>query len=328
LFTPESTAIMPDVLRITPVGLPSQERTVLGVAANLLAALDLKVQILDEEDAGATLAVVNAESPAGIRYLAASAGAPLKIVIADQEGQGQGQLFLPRPIRVQGLKDAIYDLWNSRLGGAGSTDGIGATPADGPGNLFAALLMARRGGQLVEFSDDQGRRVVLDGGHGLYYSDLEDKALETLAQRPGSLRSLPGMGGSARPQGKDGHPFANLVWMAAWFGGSTVSGGPDTAERRVRLRSFPRLPKLFLRPEYLRVAAMMTKAPLSPRQLALASGVALERVIDLCHIAEVLGILETQAGATPVPAASPRAGRGGLLAKLARRLSSGIGVRG
>jgi hypothetical protein len=324
------TQAMPQIMRITPVGLPTQERTILGVAANLLAALDLEVQVLEEASPSANLAVVNGESAAGIRYLADPAGAALKIVIADQESQGQGQLLLARPVRVQGLKDAIYDLWSSRQERPEGGSPAPAAAVDGTGadTLFAAMLLARRGQQVVEFSPAVGPPVLLDGTKALYYSEQQDKALEAIARQGGTSRPLSQDAAQGRIHGHGGHPFADLVWMAAWFGGQGVAGSALPPGRPLRLRTFPRLPKLFLRPEYVRVAAMLTKAPLAPQQLAQASGVALERVLEFCHIAEVLGILEAAEGSLPTrPAAAPRAA-GGLLAKLARRLSSGIGARG
>jgi len=317
-------------MRITPVGLGPQERTVLGVATKLLSALEVDVALLEEASPKANLAVIDGDSPIGAHYLTSPKAATLRVVIGGREQHGAGVLWLPRPVRVQGLKDAIYELWSRGETQGGGDHASSSPPANlgqgTPDTLFGAMRKARVAKQRVLFKSSGGHNILLDGTTGLFHTRFDSRELEAVAQAAGTASLLPPLGEQRLAEDGKAAPFSELVWMAAWFGSKAVTGEVWPEDRAARLKAFPRLPKLFLLPEYVQIAAMLTKGSLTPQQIANSTGISADRVIDFCRIAEVLNILEVTQSAS-APRTNSGTAKGGLLAKLARKLALGVGGR-
>ncbi len=331
---------MKQVARILPVGLEQQERTILGVVVNLLSAFDLDVEVVDDASEAPHIALVNGEASVGMEYLHSPDTAPVKIVISATPLSGYGAHSLSKPVRVQALKDAIFELWTQNQESIQQVEkNLGsrskAKPQPRPAkteaglraeqvqDLMLALLLARSQQKHLLFSGQAGHGVLLDGLHGQYYSGLSGEAMEAVCQQQGQAQALgPGPFMSAI-EGLEAKPFNDIAWSAARFGAAGRLYDGAELDHTLVMKAFPRFPRRHLRPEHTRVAAMLTKTPMSLRELEANSGIAMDVLIEFYNIGVVLDVLQAKPTEQREIRKLSGGKRGGLLAKIAKRLKIG-----
>lgn len=332
---------MTQIARILPVGLDQQERTILGVVVNLLAAFDLEINVLgDDDDQAPHIALIGGERPEGTAYLANSGGAPLKIVVSQTPVSGHGVHAVSKPLRVQTLKDVIFDLWTSHQDLLQESDRrfkpkltrsrpetkaaplaeFDAAQAD---NLFLALFFARSRRMHLLFSDEANHGILLDGLRGLCYSGLQSAELEKVCERRGFSQALePGPFMSAMA-GLKSKAFGDIAWSAAHFGARGRLYDGTELDAPLVMTAFPRFPRRHSRPEYMRVAAILTKMPMSLRELEANTGTSLEILMDFYNLGVILDVLHAKPPEGRDVRKLTGGKRGGLLAKIAKRLKFG-----
>ena len=95
---------------LSAVGLSPQEGTVVNVVANLLAALDHSVKVLDAGDNSGDIVLISHASDAGRAALGTLGKGQRAVLFVDNEGEVNGYPALTRPVRVQTLRDLLVDL--------------------------------------------------------------------------------------------------------------------------------------------------------------------------------------------------------------------------
>jgi len=109
-------------------------------------------------------------------------------------------------------------------------------------------------------------------------------------------------------------PLARLIWLGGLVSGQgSLLPGHDP-EAKYRLNRWPQTEREF--PRHFRIATAMMKAPATLPEVAAASGIALEEIVDFVNANLATGVAEAVVEAAPEPAAQAR---GGLLGRLRGR---------
>src|SRR5512143_533991 len=95
---------------LSAVGLSPQEGTVVNVVANLLAALDHSVKVLEGGDTTGDIVLIGHDSDAGKAALGNLGKEQRAVLFVDSEDVANGYPVLTRPVRVQTLRDLLVDL--------------------------------------------------------------------------------------------------------------------------------------------------------------------------------------------------------------------------
>ncbi|HEY0721417.1 MAG TPA: hypothetical protein VGE50_09190 [Gammaproteobacteria bacterium] len=318
---------------LSVVGLSPQEGTVVNVAANLLAALDHSVKVLGSGDYSGDIVLLSPASEAGKAALGSLAAGQRAVLFVDSEDQGQGHASLLRPVRVQTLHDLLVELL-TRLSTRSVAAPVAATPATTakpiaasplPGNLFYLLLDAMLSRSLLRVECCEGSVVLIHGPTRGIYTRVDSITMARVAQSGPELLRVDRLGESEFMQAARGMSLTRLhdvIWLAERHGSRGVLPEGHSTEVPVRLKVWPKFNSRHVRPEYLKLAALLSRQPLTLHALASAGGVALPQVIDFYNAALAFGVVESKASApvvTPLPSKSPA--NAGLLSKIARRLA-------
>src|SRR5512138_178567 len=117
---------------LSAVGLSPQEGTVVNVVANLLAALDHSVKVLDAGDTSGDIVLVDHASAAGRAVLGNLGKGQRAVLFVDDESDIKGYPALTRPVRVQTLRDLLVELVPEVPGSALAAAPAAAVPVARP----------------------------------------------------------------------------------------------------------------------------------------------------------------------------------------------------
>ena len=196
-----------------------------------------------------------------------------------------------------------------------------AIRAPEPVTLLALLARLTSGdlGGLRRYRRPSGPTLLIDAGARTYHGpaalkplmpyfegEVPDAALEVV-----DTATFEREAAAAGPA----QPLARLIWVGALASGrGSLLPGHDP-DAKYRLNRWPQTEREF--PRHFRIATAMMKAPATLAEVAAASGIALEEIVDFVNANLATGVAEAVAEAAPESA--PQARSGGLLGRLRGR---------
>lgn len=321
---------------LSAVGLSPQEGTVVNVVANLLAALDHAVKVLDAGDVSGDIVLISHASDAGRAALGALGKEQRAVLFVDSEHEVNGYPALTRPVRVQTLRDLLVDLvpripvQTTQAAAQAQPARPAASPdakvpaATHPNNLFYLLLDSVVQRTLLRIDNDTDDVLLVHGPSQCIYTRIAGVGLDQMAkQAPDGLhpRTLAESDFMRATKGMPLTRLHDLIWLAERHGSRGVLLQGHSLDMPVRLKVWPKFNSRHVRPDYLKLAAMLSKQPLTLRALAQSSGVALANVIDFYNASVAFGVIETMETAPVVTPPPKPSASGGLLGKIAKRLA-------
>jgi len=159
--------------------------------------------------------------------------------------------------------------------------------------------------------------LVLDPATQTYLGGSSLKAFQPYGEsplRPDDIHPIEA-GELAQMAGKLGapQPWSRLAWLCALVGHrGTIAPGVDP-NAQFKLNKWPQTEREF--PKHFRIATVMMKGPALLTEIAEASGVGLDEVIDYVNASLAAGVAEAESG-TPAPVDAGKGG--GLLGRFRR----------
>jgi hypothetical protein len=323
---------------LSVIGLSPQEGTVVSVAANLLAALDHNIRVLSEGDTQGDIVLISPAAAAGKAVLASLDANQRAVLFVDGDGDVAGRHpALTRPVRVQVLRDLLIDLIPRLPAKAAQVSkpsvvapapklapvtAVTAAASSLPANLFYLLLDTMLKQAMVRVEHD-GRIVLIHGPSQCIYTSLDSGELASLSRQTEAVQSqkLSESDFMRAAKGLSLTRMHDLIWLAERHGSQGVLLPGHSADVPVRLKVWPKFNNRHVRPEYLKLAAMLSRQPLTLHALAESSGVALPQVIDFYNASVSFGVVEKMESAPVVTPPPKPANSSGLLGKIARKLA-------
>lgn len=176
-------------------------------------------------------------------------------------------------------------------------------PAPEPEPVNVADLLVRR----VPGTAMRAGDLVIDPERDAYYADDALKPLKAaLDQAPSTLRPLDAATLATARQRKP-HPMARLRWFAGLVATPGELAHGLSREEKYKLARWPQTEREF--PRHFRIATAMMKEAATPADLAKASGVPLDEVIDYINASKAAGWLALERDEPP-PAEEESAPKG------------------
>jgi len=321
---------------LSAIGLSPQEGTVVNVVANLLVALDHSVKVLDSGDMTGDIVLIGHASEAGRTALGNLDKGQRAVLFVDNEGEISGYPMLIRPVRVQTLRDLLVDLVPRiptqakavtpvQPSSRPSIKPATATAAtEHPDTLFYLLLDAALNHTLLRINNGEHAVVHIHGPTQCIYTQVDGAGLEQMSKLAPEALQVQKLAESDFMRATKGISLTRLhdvIWLAERHGshGALLSG--HSIDVPVRLKVWPKFNSRHVRPDYLKLAALLSKQPLTLRTLAEISGVTLPHVIDFYNASVAFGVIEKMETAPVVTPPLKPSASSGLLGKIARRLA-------
>ncbi|HRN62463.1 MAG TPA: hypothetical protein PLF73_08385, partial [Luteimonas sp.] len=255
----------------------------------------------------ATEAIVEAEPPAPDAIADPAPPAPL----APPEPPAPAQVPEPTPAPTPATASTPEPA---------PTDIPAATPADiaPPGTLFGWLSSGTLRGRL-RYRRPSGPNLLIDADARSYHGPAALKPLAQYFEGEVALEDFETLDAATweRESGESGEAqsLSRLLWLGALLTGKgQLLPGLDP-EAKYQLTRWPQTEREF--PRHFRIATAMMKGPAVLADVAEASGIALEEIIDFVNASLATGVAEVVPEPPPEPVAPPRSG--GLLGRLRGR---------
>jgi hypothetical protein len=187
-----------------------------------------------------------------------------------------------------------------------------------PSTLFEWLISGRLDG-LRRYRRSSGPTLLIDMQARSYHGPAALKPLMPYFEGELAAEALePVDAGTFQREAEAigaAQPLSRLVWLGGLVsGGGRLLPGHDP-EARYTLNRWPQTEREF--PRHFRIATTMMKAPAALAEVAAASGIALEEIVDFVNANLATGVAEAVAEPDVEPAPQPRSG--GLLGRLRGR---------
>lgn len=315
---------MPEGVRICQVGLSNQEATVLSVAVNLLLAFEVKAELVEGVVHDADIAVVDLDSETGQAYAAriGESKMPRLIRVTSREMPSVGSV-INKPLRVAELKDELIELCSElterRTDSASAPSDVSSVQA-----LVNTLMAAVRDQAFGCLKTDHVEKAWINGrSREICTRDGRFSAMvSSLADENFTIERLDEAAFEKASKGLIVEKYVDVVWaLTSMQGGDGLAPGLSPA-LRYKLKVWPKLSGRYLRPEYVALAALLTRRPHSLNDLLEASAISRPDATDFMNAVFAMGILEASDDAPTPKKGGVSEERKGLFAKIARRLSA------
>lgn len=328
-------------ISVSQIGLAGTDRSVLKVAMGLLDKSGCNIQILESGDGSGNVILIDTDSEEGrsfYRDFQVGRGQTLVLLTAEATDT-QNHLVLKKPLRVQTLRDVVYDVYQESkktFSLPGKTppapepvvEAAPAAPFDPASNLFSILLGARNEQKILQIFYPPFPALYVDSTKGVLASSASRETLRKMARSfSGRINvvKLSPADFEILARGQIISPLDNFLWSAALFGsqGQIATGLSPT--QPMRLKAWPNLSRVDFEPDHMSMTSLLARRPMSLQQLQEAAKAPLDRVIGFYNAAWVTRLLEPAVSdgknAPPpgIPAVAEK--KSGLLAKIARRLN-------
>lgn len=318
---------------ISAVGLSNTDLSILKVASNLLGKSGVTVQFLENEESSGTIVVVDIDTPTG-RDFYNQFDYPrhrTMLVLSTETINDQRNLVLKKPIRVQTLKDVLYDIYMRLAPKATlsvqtsdkSEKAASALPVDPNNTLFFILLQAKQAKQVLQIFCSPYSPLFVDTVNGLVATSASREVLRKIIQSSSTqLRStkLSSTDFEVLAKGQLIIPLTNVLWSAALYGSYGQLIPTHSSEVPVQLKAWPNLSRLDFEPQHMKLASVMAARAMTLKQVQEKLQLPWDTIVGFYNAAWATGLIAISPANLPVASGNKSTDKIGLFAKIANRL--------
>lgn len=319
-------------LSISCVELNTIDYSVLKVATGLLEKMSVQVDLLAQGDTSGNILVVDVDSEPGKQFYQQfnPSRAHTLLLLSSDALNDNRNLILRKPMRVQTLKDVLYDI---HLESAPKKKAELEVKADvnapvkqfDPHNvLFFLLLKAMEEKQVLQIFCHPYSPLFVHAEQGIVATSSSRDVLRKITHSLTDIKStkLSAADFEVLAKGQLIMPLKNLLWSASLYGSQGQIIPLHSLDVPVRLKAWPNLSRLDFDPEHMKIASLMAAQAMSLKQLAERTKLPLATVIGFYNAVFIMGLVlinpnksSSQHASAPV---EPE--KMGLFSKIAQRL--------
>jgi hypothetical protein len=331
-------------LSISPVALSKTDASVLKVSLGILKDMNALFEVLSEDDISGSVVLLDADSDAGKGLYAELSGkrGQMLIVLTEQTLNDTRNLVLKKPLRVQTLKDVLFDLHQqlSAPAAAGlslnkapppavSAAPVSSAPFAADQNLFFTLLKIQRAQQRAQIFYPPFSPLYADGKDGIVATSASRATLRKMVSQPcDKLKTLnlSDADFDILARGQLIMHFSHVLWSAALFGSQAQLIDDLSVDQPLRLKAWPNFSRLDFDQPHMALSSLMASQPMTIQQIQAKTKLDVSIIIGFVNASAVTDILDASAPkaapVAPPPAAAPHNdAKRGLFAKIAKRLN-------
>jgi hypothetical protein len=322
---------------ISVIELSSTDYSVLKVAVTLLEKTHFKVHFLEKGNTTGTLVLVDFDTPGGKDFYRQFNYARHRamLLLSTETLNDHRNVVLKKPLRVQTLKDVLYDLYldlNPQLKiGQASTPleevGINNLPANNPvnpqNNLFLVLFKALQEKSIIQVFCSPHSPLFVNTISGIIASSLSNETLhKIILSQSHAFKStkLSSADFEILAKGQVIVPLNQVIWNAALYGshGQLIAG--HSSEVPIQLKAWPNLSRLDFEPNHMKLASIMAGKALTLKQIQLQTHLPWETIVGFYNAAYATNLIVINPANLPTTTSKSAPVKASLLAKIANRL--------
>jgi len=319
-------------LSISCVELNTIDYSVLKVATGLLEKMSVQVDLLAQGDTSGNILVVDVDSEPGKQFYQKfnPSRAHTLLLLSSDALNDNRNLILRKPMRVQTLKDVLYDI---HLESAPKKKAELEVKADvnapvkkfDPQNvLFFLLLKAMEEKQVLQIFCHPYSPLFVHAEQSIVATSSSRDVLRKITHSLTDIKStkLSASDFEVLAKGQLIMPLKNLLWSAALYGSQGQIIPFHSLDVPVRLKAWPNLSRLDFDPEHMKIASLMAAQAMSLKQLAERTKLPLATVIGFYNAVFIMGLVLINPNKNSAQHASAPAEpeKIGLFSKIAQRL--------
>ena len=288
---------------ISPLALSKVDYKVLQVAVNLLTEEGLPCNLLEYNNLGGHLAVIDTDTIAGKKMISQGREGQVQLVISSKPSISKGCTGLAKPVRVNALKDLLAKICsqlNQEITTSKNAIVKGNPPStqdDANDSIFNSLYQAKQNDLCLCITWAQGHCIYVNGKTNSVASDLSSKAMdglfsaaiESIEVKNISLDVYESASSNLNIMALDG-----VLWQAAVLcsRGRLLSG--HTLDKPVKLKAWPNFTRQSFNPHFLRLAAVLARQAITLSQLKTETNIPLKDIVNFYNAVYAVGLIELQ----------------------------------
>jgi len=330
-------------IHISPLGLSDLQNQVLKVAVNLLAQEGIEYRLLQSNNTGGQLLVVDNDTDSGRYVLTRARRAQVKLAFSSQSQSGKNLVTLKKPIRVSALKEllgAIHRKINrAEIKAQPATEqekiplkqeNIALVESQAPEpepTLLDTLFGAKQSHQSLHIQHDRLGDIFLNTSEQTYASSNNAVYIDQLSAIPMGemqIRIINSHTFNQAVKQLEIHALNGLLWRIGIHCSSGILLVGHSVDKLIRLKAWPNFTRNSFNPKHLKIAAVMAKKPTTLVQLKDSVNLPLAEVVNFYNASLMIDLIDENPKDTLV---AQQVEKGtvnrGLLKKLAERLGFG-----
>lgn len=319
-------------LSISCVELNTIDYSVLKVATGLLEKMSVQVNLLAQGDTSGNVLVVDVDNESGKQFYQQfhPSRAHTLLLLSSDALNDNRHLILRKPMRVQTLKDVLYDIHlesapKKKAEPTVKPDSYAPTKNFDPQSvLFFLLLKAMEEKQVLQIFCHPYSPLFVHAEQSIVATSSSREVLRKITHSLTDIKStkLSAADFEILAKGQLIMPLKNLLWSAALYGSQGQLMPTHSPDVPVRLKAWPNLSRLDFDPEHMKLASLMAAQAMSLKQLAERTKLPWATVVGFYNAVTIMGLVlinpnksNIQHSTTP---AEPE--KMGLFSKIAQRL--------
>lgn len=319
-------------LSISCVELNTIDYSVLKVATGLLEKMSVQVDLLSPGDTSGNILVVDVDNEPGKQFYQQfnPSRAHTLLLLSSDALNDNRHLILRKPMRVQTLKDVLYDihLESAPKKKVEPEAKLESSPPsknfDPQSVLFFLLLKAMEEKQVLQIFCHPYSPLFVHAEQAIVATSSSREVLRKITRSLTDIKStkLSAADFEILAKGQVIMPLKNLLWSAALYGSQGQLIPLHSPDVPVRLKAWPNLSRLDFDPEHMKLASLMAAQAMSLKQLAERTKLPWETVVGFYNAAFIMGLVlinpnKSSSQHTSAPAEPEKMG---LFSKIAQRL--------
>jgi len=318
-------------INVSFIELSDTDHSVLKVAVKLLTEKSkIEFCLLEKGDMNGLIIVVDTDTPLGSQFYSQFdyANNRAMLLLSSKIFTDQRSVVLKKPVRVQTLRDTLYDITID------SSPNLIKTKADhhslaimsALGNqetLFSILLKAKQDNQVIQ---------VFCSPHPPLFINVPQKIVATTASRailrsiirtpsgPITSTKLSNSDHEALAKGQVIISFSNVLWNSGLYGsrGQLIRG--HSSDVPIQLKAWPNLTRLEFDSEHIKLAAIMTQHVLTLKQIEEKTKLPWDTIVGFYNATWATDLVLINPKGLPTVTAPQKNRKTGLFAKIAQHL--------
>lgn len=322
---------------ISVIELSSTDYSVLKVAITLLERNQLKVHLLEKGNTSGTLVLVDFDTTSGKDFYRQFNYARHRamLLLSTETLNDHRNLVLKKPLRVQTLKDVLYDLYldlnpQLKIGQANrpteetQNSNLPVSNSVNPqNNLFLILFKALQEQSIIQVFCPPHSPLYVNTINGIIASSISNEILrKIILSQSYSFKStkLSGADFEILAKGQVIVPLNQVLWNAALYGshGQLITG--HSPEVPIQLKAWPNLSRLDFEPDHMKLASIMAGKALTLQQIQLQTHLPWETIVGFYNAAYATNLIVINPANLPTTTSKSAPVKASLLAKIANRL--------
>ena len=323
---------MSQKLKLYSAGLSQQDDMVVSTATKLLSYDNVEFLINNSEISKAHLLIIDEDSPSGKQALRQSNAGQVKLLVSSKPKMARNTIGLQRPVDLSTLKSVLKKLYvklqeqlitqkqNT------TTRSKADTVTELKDSLFNILIETKLKRRILHITCDELPDIFIDGCNQCLATTASESELDNILKLDIdkiTFYKLKPKSFAVHSNEMNVQSLHNILWLAGirCSKGQILPG--HSLDKSFRLKAWPNFTRSTFIAEHLKLAAILAKQAMSMRQLADATGVKLNEVINFYNAAFAVDLIVYDQGTkkSPAKAGTRSVENQSLLSRIADRLS-------